>query len=106
MTDSASPPQVVTQDFTVRVSAREQQGGSQNTSAISFGGPGGRQLAQVVTAGANGTLTGFGFNSSFSCSAAGVISVAVQRLTPGRIAGRQHHRNRQQCDLVLQRHRR
>ena len=81
VTDSASPPQVVTQDFAVRVSAREQQGGSQNTSAISFGGPGGRKLAQVVTVGANGTLTGFGFNSTVSCAAFGAVTIQVQRLT-------------------------
>ena len=81
VTDTGLPPQVATKDFTVHVSAREQQSGTQNTSNISFGGPAGRRLAQTVTVGANGILTGFGFNSSVSCVAAGAITVAVQRLT-------------------------
>ena len=64
VTDTASPPQVVTQDFTVRVSAREQQGGTQGkVSPIAFGGPAGGRIAQVVTMGANGTLTGFGIHA-------------------------------------------
>jgi YVTN family beta-propeller protein len=78
LTDSATPPQVLTQDLTVHVSAREQQGNGQNQPAIAFGGAGGRSLAQIVTVGATGTLTGFGL-TGISCSTA--VTINVQRLT-------------------------
>src|SRR4029079_12563838 len=66
VTDSATPPQVLTQDYTVHVSAREQQGGG-TQSAVSFGGAGGRSIAQIVTVGATGSLAGFGL-TGVSCS--------------------------------------
>jgi len=77
VTDSATPPQILTQDFTVHVSAREQQGNG-NQSVVSFGGAGGRSIAQIVTVGATGTLTGFGL-TGISCSTA--VTVNVQRVT-------------------------
>lgn len=83
VTDSASPPQVVTRSFTIRVSAREQTGYTDNGPAMSFGGVGlgARRLAQTVTVGANGTLTAFGMNQLTTCAAPGLISIAVQRVT-------------------------
>ncbi len=78
VSDLASPPQVVTRDLTIRVSAREQQGFSQTQPAIAFGGAGGRRLAQTITVGASGTLTAFGFNSTTNCQAP--VTVDVQRL--------------------------
>ena len=80
VTDLASPPQVVTRNFTIRVSAKDQEGGSQTQPVISFGGAGGRRLAQTVTVGANGTLTAFGFNSTTNCTTPNVLTVEVQRL--------------------------
>src|SRR5262249_36065334 len=48
--------------------------------AISFGGAGGRKIAQVVTVGAQGTLTGVGINN-VTCPASGPMTVEIQRLT-------------------------
>ena len=48
----------MSKNLTLRVSAKDQQGNSQTQPAISFGGPGGRRMAQVVTVGASGHAHG------------------------------------------------
>ena len=74
--DPATVQQTVSQTFTLRVSARDQQTGGQAGTPISFGGPGGRKVAQVVTVGAHGTLNAFGFQT-LACPAFGPVTVDV-----------------------------
>ena len=62
------------------MSAKDQQNSSQTQPAISFGGLGGRRMAQVVTVGATGTLTGIGLQN-ITCPAVTPLSILVQRLT-------------------------
>src|SRR6185369_13115487 len=65
---------------TWRVSAKEQQAGGQTQPPIPFGGPGGRRVAQTVTVGAAGTLTGVGLRN-ISCGFGGPLAIEIQRLT-------------------------
>src|SRR6185369_16215199 len=65
---------------TWRVSAKEQQDGGQTQTPIPFGGPGGRRVAQTVTVGAAGTLTGVGLRG-ISCGFGGPVAIEIQRLT-------------------------
>jgi uncharacterized repeat protein (TIGR01451 family) len=74
--------QVVQQNISWRVSAKDQQGGSQTQPPISFGGAGGRRLAQVVTVGSQGTLNGIGLNN-ISCPVGTSVTVDIQRLNAG-----------------------
>jgi uncharacterized repeat protein (TIGR01451 family) len=72
--------QVVSKNITWRVSAKDQQSGSQTQPAISFGGPNGRRLAQVVTIGSQGGLNGIGLQN-ITCPTVGtMVSVDIQRL--------------------------
>jgi hypothetical protein len=84
VTDSASPPEVATQDFVIRASAKDQSAFASNGAAIAFGGPDGRRLAQTITAAANGTLTAFGLTQQTRCDSldsTAILSVQVQRLS-------------------------
>ncbi|MEO8680480.1 MAG: kelch repeat-containing protein, partial [Vicinamibacterales bacterium] len=74
--------QVVTRNLALRVSAKDQQGSSASQPAITFGGivPGSRTMAQVVTVGAQGTLTGVGLQN-ITCPSVTPLTVSIQRLT-------------------------
>jgi len=78
---AATGPQTIDRNLTWRVSARDQQAGSSDSSTITFGGTGGVKLAQTITAGAAGQLTAFGFNSTTTCPSFGPVTVEIQRLT-------------------------
>jgi hypothetical protein len=77
---AGTPQQVVTKDLTMRVSAKDQQGSSQSQPGIGFGGLNGRRMAQVVTVGAQGTLTAIGLRD-ISCPSVTPVTVEVQRLS-------------------------
>ena len=101
VTDLASPPQVVTRNFThSRVCEGSGQRRIADAPAITWGGPGGRRLAQTVTVGANGALSGFGL---LDYSYFGPRHIEVQRLDD---QGRPDRRDdRLRCrDLGLQRY--
>ena len=71
----------ISRAITWRVSAREQQGNTGAAGNVTFGGAGGRKLAQTFTVGAWGKLTGFG-SFNLSCALLGPVTVEVQHLTP------------------------
>src|SRR5262249_35690616 len=71
--------QAIDRALTMRVSAKDQQGGGQAQPPIAFGGPGGRKLAQTLVAGANGILTGVGL-TNISCGFGGPVTIEIQRV--------------------------
>ena len=77
--------QVVTRNVSWRISAREQQGNNQTNppvGPISFGGPGGPRLAQVITVGAHGSITAVGIpNNGLTCPTQTPLTFEIQRLT-------------------------
>ena len=75
-----SAQQVVTRNVAWRVSAKDQQGFSGAAGTVPFGGPAGRTIAQVVTVGAHGTLTGIGIGVSCPTTQTPLL-VEIQRLT-------------------------
>jgi N-acetylneuraminic acid mutarotase len=70
----------ISRNITWRVSAREQLANPGSSANITFGGPGGRRIAQTFTVAAAGKLTGVG-SFNLACSLQGPATVEIQRQT-------------------------
>jgi hypothetical protein len=89
VSDESTPQQTDTQALTLHVSAQDQANGGQLTSPFTFGpsgkgtvsGP--RVLAQTMTAGVSGSLTGVNL-WNLSCPGNTQLTVQVQSVTPTR----------------------